>query len=73
MARPKNNVETVQITMSVTAAVRDALEHLSGTGYFGKNAADTASVLLREKIRELMQQPGLGLSFFGQGGASQAR
>ncbi|MFN5962504.1 MAG: hypothetical protein ACK5CW_13560, partial [Verrucomicrobiota bacterium] len=53
MARQKNNVDTVQITLSVTQSVRDFLEQLSISGFYGKNAAETAAVLLKEKLREL--------------------
>ncbi len=56
MGRPKNTLETVQVTISTTAQVRDALELLTKTGFYGKNAADTAHSLLKERIRELMQQ-----------------
>ncbi|MEX2580025.1 MAG: hypothetical protein WD342_13280 [Verrucomicrobiales bacterium] len=63
MARPKNTTETVQITLSTTPQVKELLEHLSKSGFFGKNAADTAHVLLKEKIRDLQRdgmapQPG---------------
>lgn len=55
MARPKNSTETVQITLSTTLQVKRLLEELSETGFFGKNAADTAHMLLKEKIRELQK------------------
>ena len=55
MARQKNNVDTVQITLSVTQSVRDFLEQLSISGFYGKNAAETAHVLLKEKIRDLQR------------------
>lgn len=61
MARPKNTTETVQITISTTQQVKDLLEELSRTGFYGKNAAETAHGLLKEKIRELQrvgQAPG---------------
>lgn len=58
MARAKNNVDSIQITLSVTQAIRDLLDQLSDSGFYGKNAADTASLLLREKLRELSLQMG---------------
>lgn len=58
MARAKNNVDSIQITLSVTQAIRDLLDQLSDSGFYGKNAADTASVLLREKLRDLTIQLG---------------
>ena len=59
MAREKNKVESIQITLSVTEPIRVMLENLSVSGFYGKNAADTAGILLREKLRELSNQPGL--------------
>lgn len=55
MARPKNTTETVQITLSTTLQVKELLEELSKSGFYGKNAADTAHVLLKEKIRDLQR------------------
>lgn len=59
MAREKNKVESIQITLSVTEPIRAMLENLSISGFYGKNAADTAGILLREKLRELTTQSGL--------------
>ncbi|MCG8601121.1 MAG: hypothetical protein MI807_13340 [Verrucomicrobiales bacterium] len=55
MARPKNTTETVQITLSATPQVKELLEELAKTGFYGKNAADTAMMLLKEKIRDLQR------------------
>jgi len=55
MPRPRNTTETVQITLSTTKQVKELLEELSRTGFYGKNAAETAHVLLKEKIRELQR------------------
>ena len=59
MAREKNKIDTIQITLSVTEPIRIMLENLSISGFYGKNAADTAGLLLREKLRELTTQKGL--------------
>ena len=56
MPRPKNTTETVQITLSTTPQVKELLEELSKTGLYGKNAADTAQSLLKEKIRDLQRE-----------------
>lgn len=56
MAREKNPIDTIQITLSVTGPIRDMLDHLSKGGFFGKNPADTAGMLLREKLRDLYAQ-----------------
>lgn len=60
MAREKNKVETIQITLSVTEPIRDMLESLSSSGFFGKNAADTAALLLRERLRDIFQNGAPG-------------
>ena len=55
MARQKNPVETVQITVSVTETVRAQLEALTTSGLFGKNAAETANIFITERIRQLVE------------------
>ncbi len=56
MARPKNTLDTVQITISTTPQVKEILERLTSSGLYGKNAADTAQALLKERIRDLMEK-----------------
>ena len=56
MPRPKNTLETVQITISTTKQVKDLLDRLTETGLYGKNAADTAQALLKERIRDLREK-----------------
>jgi hypothetical protein len=58
MAREKNKIESIQITLSVTEPIRDMLENLALSGFYGKNAADTACILLRERLRELQDKAG---------------
>ncbi len=53
MARAKNTVETVQITISTTNRVRELLEKLTEEGLYGRNVAETASLLIAEKMREM--------------------
>ncbi|MDC0276153.1 MAG: hypothetical protein ACKVJU_09315 [Verrucomicrobiales bacterium] len=55
MARPKNTLKTVQVTISTTEQVKDVLEALTNSGMYGKNAADTAQRLMLERIRDLQQ------------------
>jgi len=56
MARPKNTLDTVQITISTTPQVKELLERLTSQGFYGKNVADTAHSLLKERVRELMEK-----------------
>ena len=58
MAREKNKIESIQITLSVTEPIRMMLENLSHSGFYGKNPADTAAILLKEKLRELNLNAG---------------
>lgn len=60
MPRAKNTVETVQITVSTTQKVRQFLEELTRTELYGKNAAETAGILLAEQIRMLRRSGELG-------------
>lgn len=64
MARQKNSVESVQITVSVTEQVKEQLERLTSSGLFGKNAAETANMFITERIREIVerQSPILSLA-----------
>ena len=53
MARPRNTVKTVQITISTTHMNKNYLETLVGHGSYGKNAAEAAERLVSEKLIEL--------------------
>lgn len=59
VARQKNSVDSIQITLSVTPAIRDFLEQLSRSGFYGKNSAETAAELLKEKLRDLSTRAGM--------------
>jgi len=56
MARQKNAISSVQLTLSVTERVRDHLESMTETGMFGKNAAETANLLLIDSIRRHIEK-----------------
>lgn len=58
MAREKNTIESIQITLSVTEPIRVMLDELCRSGFYGKNAADTAGMLLREKLRDMQVAAG---------------
>ena len=60
MARPKNTLDTVQITISTTPQVKAFLEDLTAQGIYGKNNADTAHALVKEKLRELLEKGHIG-------------
>ena len=60
MARPKNTLETIQITISTTPQVKAFLEELTAQGIYGKNNADTAHALVKEKLRELLEKGHIG-------------
>ena len=56
MARQRNAITSVQLTVSVSERVRDVLEQMTQTGMFGKNAADTANMLLIDAIRDYIER-----------------
>jgi hypothetical protein len=53
MARARNSVATVTLTLSTTLQVRNWLEVLVADGTYGKNVAEAAERLLADKIREV--------------------
>ena len=56
MARQKNAISSVQLTLSVTERVREHLERMTESGMFGKNAAETANLLLIDSIRRYIEK-----------------
>ena len=56
MPRQKNAISSVLLTVSVTEKVRDHLDRMTATGMFGKNAAETANLLLIDSIREYIEK-----------------
>ena len=56
MARQIYAISSVQLTVSVTERVREHLDRMTETGMFGKNAAETANLLLIDSIREYIEK-----------------
>jgi len=56
MPRQKNAIPSVQLTLSVTERVREHLDRMTETGMFGKNAAETANLLLIDSIRRYIER-----------------
>lgn len=54
MARRSNTIQSVQITVSTTARIRDLLEVLAESGMYGKNPAEVATTLLQQSVRDLV-------------------
>jgi len=55
MAKSKNAIETVRITLATTPGVVAYLEKLSATHLYGKNAAETAEQIVRQEIARLLK------------------
>ena len=55
MARTKNQIETVQLTISTTPQVVDFLRQLNLTGLFGKNPAEAAAQLIARNLEERLR------------------
>jgi hypothetical protein len=56
MAREKNQLTTVQITISTNTVLRDALDKIVLTGYYGNVRAEAAERLLAEAVRSLIKE-----------------
>ena len=56
MPKPKNVTKTEQITIATTPQVVQILTRLAEQGLHGKNIAEVAEGLLREKLREFVDQ-----------------
>ena len=54
MARPPNDLQSVELRISTTPQVVALLKQLVICGLFGKNAAEAADRLLSEKLRGLV-------------------
>ena len=55
MARAKNSLETVQVTLSTTVQIKSYLDQLTNTGLYGKNVAETATQLIQDRVKELLK------------------
>jgi hypothetical protein len=60
MAKSKNSIETVRLTLATTPGVVTYLERLSRTHLYGKNAAETAEQIVRQEIARLVKSGELG-------------
>jgi len=54
MPRSRNEISTVQLTISTTPPVKKHLEQLVVTGLYGKNAAEAAERLVAREIERLI-------------------
>jgi hypothetical protein len=57
--RKKNDIPTVKLEISTTEQVVTDLRNLVTTGYFGKNTAEAAEQILRERLRTLKDETSL--------------
>ena len=65
MARPKNIVSTVNLDINLTKRLEEKLDDLTKSGFFGKNPADTASILIREFFLDLLSKQNVKESEIG--------
>jgi hypothetical protein len=59
MARRKNQVETVPVTISTTPPIVQYLEALVTTGLYGKTTPEAAERLIAQRIEQLIQDGSL--------------
>ena len=56
MARPKNILETVTLTIATNEPLVDQLECLVSSGMFGKSSAEAAERLIAKGVLELQRE-----------------
>jgi hypothetical protein len=59
MARKRNDLKTVQITLSTTEPIEQYLQQLVATGLYGKNQAEAAERLVSTSIQRLVKDGDL--------------
>lgn len=56
MAKKKNIISTIPITVSTTPPVEEYLERLVSTGLYGKNTAEAAERLIAKSLEGLLKE-----------------
>lgn len=56
MPRPANPNPAIKITITTTQTVRDDLDKIVDTGYFGNTRSEAVERLLAEAIRSLIRE-----------------
>lgn len=56
MAKSRNDLDSVTITISTTPQVRHALLSLVKTGFYGKNPAEAAERLLAQVLEQRVRE-----------------
>jgi hypothetical protein len=59
MGRTRNDVNTVQLTISTTPYVVEELKKLVRTGHYGKNAAEAAERLIAIELQKLFGEEAM--------------
>jgi hypothetical protein len=59
MPRPRNARPTVKISITTSPTLRDDLDKVVATGYFGHTRSEAAERLLAEAIRNLLKEATL--------------
>lgn len=57
MAKPKNNIPSVTVTITTTPHIRELLSRLARMGFYGKNPSEAAERLIARTL-ELMIKNG---------------
>ncbi len=58
MGKERNLLETVQITLSTNPLMRDLLDKLVLTGFYGNSRAEAAERLLAESLKRIAERNG---------------
>jgi hypothetical protein len=60
VGKERNLLETVQITVSTNPLIRDLLDKLVLTGFYGNSRAEAAERLLAESLKRISESSGEG-------------
>jgi len=66
MAKQRNDVDSVQVTLTTTPPVRHALQALVKTGFYGKNPAEAAERLLAQVLEQYVRDGRITMSRMGR-------
>lgn len=56
MARTKNQIDTVNVTLAMTPKMVEYLKRLVDSGFYGKNHAEAAERLLAHALEEKLKE-----------------
>lgn len=62
MARPKNTIEAVQVTVSIPMGLHVYMEQLLNSGLYGRTVSEAMYLIVNQKVHDLLATGRLKLS-----------